>query len=393
MTVRISILGSTGSIGRQTVDLLRRQDSPHQVAALTGFRNVQLLASQARSLKPAFVATADSCRLGELELELRGSGIKAAAGREAVIEAARMEADLCVAAIVGTAGLEPAVGALGRSKVLGLANKECLVAAGDLFMEQARERGTRIVSLDSEHSAIGRLLDAHGRENLRRIVLPASGGPFREWSLDEMARAKPEDAVRHPKWSMGDRISIDSASLFNKALEILEASHLFGLRSEMIDVLVHPQCLVHGIVEYENGQLYAQLAPPQMEIVIADALGWQLDPENHGSGRLDHADLARLDFEAPDPERFPALRLARLALRRGGLSGCVLNASHEKALDAFIQGRLGFLEMAKIVEQTMERMSNLASARRFEDVFWADKEARAVAGQIIGAEPVPPDQG
>ena len=340
MVRRVSVLGSTGSIGRQTVALARGQKEEIEVAALTGYDNVALLAKQALELRPEVAVIGNPARGQELNARLSGSGVEAAAGAAAVVEAAAREVDSCVAAIVGKAGLSAAVAALGNAAALALANKESLAAAGELLLAKARALGTVVVTLDSEHHAIDRLLAAHGYEGLRRVVLTASGGPFRTWPRERMAAVTVEDALRHPKWRMGDRLTLGSASLFNKAIEIIEAHHLFGLPSDQIDVLIHPQCVAHGLVEYGNGQWFAQMAAPEMRVVIADALGWEMPHDDvPGAGwRLEPEGFARLEFEPPDPTRFPALRLARVALARGGLSGCILNAAHEVALDFVPRG-------------------------------------------------------
>ena len=383
---RISILGSTGYVGRQAIKLLRSQEERFEVVALTGHRNVPELLRQARLLRPQIVASADPDSCTALAEGLAGEEIRILCGSDGLVEAASQDTDLCIAAIVGKAGLAPAVATFGHCRRLALATKECLVAAGDLFLRRAREAGTEIIPLDSEHHAIGRLLAAHGEQGVRRIVLTASGGPFRECSREVMAEAAVEEASRHPKWNMGQRISIDSASMFNKAIEIIEAHHLFGLPSERIDVLVHPQSLVHGLVEYDSGQIYAQLALPCMEFVIGEALGWQLPNGGAEKERVGLADLARLDFEQPDEERFPALRLAREALAQGGLAGCVLNGSLEMAVDAFVAKRIGFLAMAEVVEETISRVGDPGIAVDFAAVDAADRKAREMAGEVIAEQ-------
>lgn len=386
----LTILGSTGSIGRQTVELLLARREPCRVVALTGYRNVKLLAEQARLLQPDIAVIGDP-RLGnELRTELASTGIEIGAGKSALIEAASREVELCLAAILGSAGLAPAVAALDSASTLGLANKEALVSAGRVFLERANKTGTRLVPVDSELSAIWRLLDAHGRGGLRRAVLPASGGPFRRRTLDQMARVTYREATRHPKWNMGKGISVDSASMFNKAIEMIETHYLFALEASRIEVLIHPQCVVHGLVEYDNGHIYAQLARPDMKIVIADTLGLPPDPpatddaSDAEAGRFGIEALSNLEFEPPDEKRFPALRLAREVLEQGGLSSCVFNAAHEVARDAFCEGRIGFLDMARIVEETLDLVGDMDSeSGGFEDVYRADRIARDAARQAI----------
>lgn len=382
MTRRVSILGSTGSVGSQAVELLRAAGNDCEVVALTGYRNISTLVAQAQALRPAVVVTGDEAMGAQLERELAGSGLRTAAGPQAVVEAAGMETDICIAAIVGKVGLASAVAALGRTARLGLANKECLVAAGELFMRRAQDSSTEVVPLDSEHSALARLLAAHGRVGLSRVILTASGGPFWRSTMAEMATVTAAEAVKHPTWQMGQRISIDSASMFNKAIEIIEAHHLFGLPSDMIEVLVHPQCVVHGIVEYADQQSFAQLAPARMDVVIASAFGWEIATPASVPLAQDLA-AAPLEFAEPDTERFPALRLARDALARGGLAGCVLNAAREEASAAFVAGKIGFLDMATVVEETMTELQDLGAAATFEDVDAADRQARDVARRLL----------
>ncbi len=381
--MRITILGSTGSVGRQALQALEVCGVEFEAVALTGYGNAALLAEQALALRPQVAAIGDPAQGGELARRLEGSGIEAAVGRESVVAAAGRGADLCVAAIVGLEGLEPTVAALDSCHTLALANKECLVAAGELFMARAAKAGVSVVALDSEHAAISELLAAHGRDRLLRVVITASGGPFRGWSLEDMADVTFEEAARHPKWDMGDRISVASASMFNKAAEIIEAHHLFGLESRQIEVLVHPQCLTHGLAEYAGGQIYAQLAPTSMAAVIANALDWRFAEDD--LPRLPLADLTRLDFDPPDEARFPAIRLARQALAAGGTAGCVFNAAHECALEAFIAGRLGFLNMAAVVEEAMERFPAAEAFASFEEVRETARSVHSLADGLVAA--------
>jgi 1-deoxy-D-xylulose-5-phosphate reductoisomerase len=380
----ITILGSTGSIGCSTLDVLSQLsgDQRLEVAALTGNGNIALLAAQARACNARFVVTADDNRYGDLKDALAGSGIAIAAGRSGLIEAAEQASDWVMAAIVGTAGLAPTLAATRRGADIALANKECLVSAGDLFLKAMRAGGGRLIPVDSEHNAIFQVLEESQRHALERIVLTASGGPFRTWSREQMANVTAATARAHPNWSMGLKISIDSASMFNKALEMIEARHLFDIEPDQIEVIVHPQSVIHSMVGYSDGSVLAQLGCPDMRTAIGYALSYPLR-SNLSVERLDFAKLARLDFEAPDEARFPALRLARLAMARGGVQGAVLNGAKEVALDAFIEGRLGFLDMADTVEATMDLMSSMEPASSMDAVFAADAEARRLAGEIV----------
>lgn len=381
---RITILGSTGSIGTSTLDVVRQLGGRerYDVLALTGNGNVELLAEQAKACGARMAVTADESRYGALKDALAGSGIAAAAGRAALLEAASGEADWVMAAIVGTAGLAPTLAAARKGADIALANKECLVSAGDLFVQAVAKGGGRLIPVDSEHSAIFQALEDDQRHAVERIVLTASGGPFRTWSRDRMAGVTADIARAHPNWSMGLKISIGSASMFNKALEMIEAKHLFDVRPDQIEVVVHPQSIVHSMVGYVDGSVLAQLGAPDMRTAIGYALTYPerspLDVE-----RLDFAKLARLDFEAPDEVRFPALRLARTALTRGGLQGAVMNAAEEVAFHAFVEGRIGFLSMADIAEETMDTLAHLPPAASMDDVFAADEEARQVAAGLI----------
>jgi len=382
---RITILGSTGSIGTSTLDVVRQRGGRerYEVLALTGNGNVELLAAQAKDCGARLAVTADESRYAALKDALAGSGIEAAAGRAALLEAASGDADWVMAAIVGTAGLAPTLAAAERGADIALANKECLVSAGDLFVDAVARGGGRLIPVDSEHSAIFQALEEDQRHAVERIVLTASGGPFRTWSREEMAGVTADIARAHPNWSMGLKISIGSASMFNKALEMIEAKHLFDVRPEQIEVIVHPQSIVHSMVGYVDGSVLAQLGAPDMRTAIGYALTY---PERAplDVDRLNFAKLARLDFEAPDEVRFPALRLARTALTRGGLQGAVMNAAEEVAFHAFVAGRIGFLAMADIAEETMERLAHLPPASTMDDVFAGDEEARRVAAGLIG---------
>ncbi|MBL0374740.1 1-deoxy-D-xylulose-5-phosphate reductoisomerase [Rhizobium sp. KVB221] len=380
----ITILGSTGSIGCSTLDVIGQLDGEEkiEVAALTGNGNIALLAEQARVSGARLVVTADDNRYQDLKNAVSGTGIAVAAGRAGLIEAAEMPSDCVMAAIVGTAGLAPTLAAARRGADIALANKECLVSAGDLFVQAVKAGGGRLIPVDSEHSAIFQSLDEKQRHAVERIILTASGGPFRTWQRSEMAGVTADLARAHPNWSMGLKISIGSATMFNKALEMIEAKHLFDVRPDQIEVIVHPQSIIHSMVGYTDGSIIAQLGAPDMRTAIGYALTYpsrtRLNVE-----RLDFAKLARLDFEAPDEARFPALRLARTALERGGLQGGIMNAAEETAFQAFVDGRIGFLSMADIAEQVMEDMVGFGMASSMDSVFEADAEARHRAADII----------
>jgi 1-deoxy-D-xylulose-5-phosphate reductoisomerase len=380
----ITILGSTGSIGCNTLDVLLQLKGEQrlEVAALTGNGNIALLAAQARTSGARLVVTADENRYHDLKDALSGTDIAVAAGRNGLVEAADMQSDWVMAAIVGTAGLQPTLAAAKRGANIALANKECLVSAGDLFVEAVKAGGGKLIPVDSEHNAIFQVLEENQRHALERIVLTASGGPFRTWTREQMANVTAATARAHPNWSMGLKISIDSASMFNKALEMIEAKHLFNVTADQIEVIVHPQSVIHSMVGYSDGSVLAQLGCPDMRTAIGYALSHPLRP-NLSVERLDFAKLARLDFEAPDEARFPAMRLARLAMTRSGLQGAVLNAAKEVALEAFIEGRTDFLAMADITESVMEDMLSWPAASSMDDVFVADAEARQRAASIV----------
>jgi 1-deoxy-D-xylulose-5-phosphate reductoisomerase len=381
---RISILGSTGSIGVNTLDVVQQLGGrdAFDVVAVTGNANVSLLAEQAKTCGARLAVTADEACYAPLKEALSGTGIEVAAGREALIEAASRDADWVMAAIVGTAGLAPTLAAAERGADIALANKECLVSAGELFVKAVAEGGGRLIPVDSEHSAIFQSLEDDQHHAVERIVLTASGGPFRTWTREQMAGVTAEIARAHPNWSMGLKISIGSASMFNKALEMVEAKHLFNLTPEQIEVIVHPQSIIHSMVGYTDGSVLAQLGCPDMRTAIGYALTYP-DRPNLNVERLDFAKLARLDFEAPDEERFPALRLARTALERGGVQGAVMNAAEEIAFHAFCAARIGFLQMADVVERVMEEMVGFGAASTMTEVFAADAEARERAGDIV----------
>lgn len=381
---RLTILGSTGSIGTNTLDVVERlggRDS-FEIVALTGNSNIPLLAQQAIAHGAELAVTADDNHYAKLKAALSGTGIAVASGKSGLIEAAERDAGWVMAAIVGNAGLAPTLAAASRGADIALANKECLVSAGSLFIEAVKKGGGRLLPVDSEHNAIFQVLEEHQRHAVERIILTASGGPFRTKTLDEMRHVTAEVARAHPNWSMGLKISIDSASMFNKALEMIEARHLFGLKPEQIEVIVHPQSVIHSMVGYTDGSVLAQLGCPDMRTAIGYALSYP-SRCNLPIERLDFAKLSRLDFEAPDEVRFPAIRLARRAMEQGGVQGAVLNGAKETALEAFIAGQTGFLAMAEIVEQVMDKLSDLPAAVTMDDVFAADEKARQLAAGLI----------
>ena len=353
MTRKIAILGATGSIGKSTLDLVERSPGRFEVVAVTAATNVQVLADIARRTHAKLAVVAEESRLQGLDQLLAGTGCRAAGGEQALIEAASGEAELVIAAIVGCAGLKPTMAAVEAGKTIAIANKEALVTAGRLMIRAARASGATLLPVDSEHNAIFQCLAGSRRQDVSRLVLTASGGPFRTASADFIKAATPEQAVAHPNWSMGAKISVDSATLMNKGLELIEAHYLFELPPNRIDVLIHPQSVVHSMVEFVDGSVLAQLGSPDMRIPIAYALAW---PEriDTPAQRLDLAAIARLDFEKPDLERFPALRLARSALESGGPAPIVLNAANEVAVASFLAGRIRFNEIVRLVNWALE---------------------------------------
>jgi 1-deoxy-D-xylulose-5-phosphate reductoisomerase len=379
----ITILGSTGSVGTQTVNLLAASPERFRVRALVGGRNVALLAEQARLLGAERAVIADAALGPALRQALADTDCMVAAGAEAVIEAASLPADWTMAAITGAAGLPATLAAIRRGAFVALANKEALVCAGEVMLRAVRDAGATLLPVDSEHNAIFQSLADGNHGAVDKIVLTASGGPFRTATTEEMAKATPEAALRHPVWSMGAKISIDSATLMNKGLELIEAARLFSLPETRIGVLVHRQSVIHGLVYYQDGSVLAQLGSPDMRIPIAHTLAW---PERMatGSPRLDLAALARLDFEEPDEVRFPALRLARDALRAGGGVPTILSAANEVAVEAFLQRRIGFLDIVDTVSRVLDAMGT-PPADSLEEVVALDIAARAAAQQFAAA--------
>ena len=378
---RVTILGSTGSIGCNTIDLIARHPGAFEVEALTAQTSVARLAEQARAVGAKRAVIGDPALYDDLRQALASSDTAAAAGPEALVEAAAAPADFVMAGIVGAAGLRPTLAAAARGAVIGLANKECLVCAGSLMLAEVERGGATLLPVDSEHNAIYQVFDFERAGSVEKIILTASGGPFREASLETMAQATPEQAVAHPNWDMGAKISVDSATMMNKGLEMIEAFHLFPVDAGQIEVLVHPQSVIHSMVAYVDGSVLAQLGTPDMRTPIAYSLAWPARMAAP-SPRLDLAELGRLTFERPDEERFPATRLAREALSAGGSAPIVLNAANEVAVGGFLARRIGFLEIARTVERCLERSDQRAVAR-LDDVYEIDAAARALAGRLL----------
>lgn len=376
----VTVLGSTGSVGTSTIDLILRSPDRFSVDTLTGNSNVALLAEQAVRVNAKMAVIADETRYDDLKTALSGTDIEVAAGRTALIEAATRPSDWVMASIVGAAGLAPTLEAVRRGAIVGLANKECLVSAGEFFCHEVAAANARLIPVDSEHSAIYQVFDFDRPERIERIILTASGGPFRERTLDTLQDVTPAQAVAHPNWDMGAKISVDSATMMNKGLEFIEAYHLFPVNSDQIDILVHPQSVIHSMVEYVDASVLAQLGTPDMRTPIAFALAWP-DRMDAPSPRLKLEDIQTLTFEAPDPERFPAIRLTREALEIGGSAPTVLNAANEIAVELFLTEKLSFLNIAHVVEETMKKIpkTNLGS---LDDVYAIDTEARRVAAEI-----------
>jgi 1-deoxy-D-xylulose-5-phosphate reductoisomerase len=388
---RVTILGATGSIGQNTIDLIRRDPEAYEVVALTGGGNIARLAADAIALGAELAVTAYEDRLPDLRAALAGSGVEAAAGAEAIREAAARPADWVMSAIVGAAGLAPGLAALKQGATLALANKESLVCAGELVLRTAAAHGARILPVDSEHSAIFQALVGEDIAAVERVIITASGGAFRDWPLERLRSATVEQASSHPNWDMGQRITIDSASMFNKAMEVIETKEFFRILPDQIEVLVHPESMIHALVGFVDGALMAHVGAPDMRHAIGYALNW---PERRALpvDRLDLAKIGQLTFRAPDEARYPALRLAREVMQMGGLAGAVFTAAKERSLDHFIAGRIGFLDMAAVVEAVLDRYAaqrrNDEAAMTLDNVLltdhlareWADEAAAKKAG-------------
>jgi 1-deoxy-D-xylulose-5-phosphate reductoisomerase len=381
----VSILGATGSVGTSTVDLVKRGGGRYRVEALTAHRNATQLAQIARELHARFAAVADPLAYRELKDALAGSGIEAAAGEAALIEAAQRPAEWVMAAVSGSVGLKPTLAAAKRGATVALANKECLVCAGAMFMRAAAASGATVLPVDSEHNAVFQALSAGPREDVSRIVITASGGPFRTWTREAMRAATVEQALKHPNWSMGPKITIDSATMFNKCLELVEAHHLFAVDPAQLAVLVHPQSIIHGMVEYRDGSVVAQLGSPDMRIPIAHCLAWPVRIDGPAT-RLDLARIGSLTFEAPDPDRFPALAVGRRALETGGAAPTILNAANEVAVAAFIDRKIGFGGIAALVEAVLEaaeRRNATAEPQDIDEALAVDHMARSMAHDLL----------
>ena len=385
---RVSVLGSTGSVGVSTLDLLDKAGAEVEVTALTAGRNVERLVEQALRWRPKLAVIEDETRHEELRDRLRGSGVATAAGANAVAEAAAAEAQWVMSAIVGFAGLPPTLAAAKAGAVVALANKESLVCAGPSLLRTAKFAGGTVIPVDSEHSAIFQVLDPLNAQHVARLILTASGGPFRTWTMEQMAHATPEQAVAHPKWDMGVKISVDSATMMNKGLEMIEAAYLFSMPAERVDVLVHPQSIIHSLVEYADGSTLAQLGPPDMRTPIACAFAWP-DRLPWPAPKLDLAAAGQLTFEEPDLRRFPALKIAKEALAAGGVAPAVMNAANEVAVAAFLDRRIGFLDIAATVAETLERVetqglvAGAANGDTLEIARHTDAAARRVAGDVV----------
>jgi 1-deoxy-D-xylulose-5-phosphate reductoisomerase len=384
MVTRVTILGATGSIGASTFELLRQAGEEFSISAVAGGRDAGRLAALAMEFRAQLAVIADPERYGALKSALAGSGIEAATGSEGLLAAAEAPADVVIAGITGAAGLAPTLSSFKPGRRIALANKECLVCAGALFMRRARETGVTILPVDSEHNAVFQALTAGPRESVERVTLTASGGPFRTMARERLARVTPEEALRHPTWSMGAKISIDSATLMNKGLELIEAHHLFGLPHDRLDVLVHPQSIVHALVTYKDGGVVAGLSVPDMRIPIAHCLGWPARLAWQAP-RLDLAAIGSLTFGAPDLARFPALKLARDALEVGGAAPTVLNAANEVAVEAFLGRRIGFADIAAVVAKVLNRTvsEGLTEPQTVNEAIGVDHIARLRAADLL----------
>ena len=377
----ISILGSTGSVGRATVDLIKRMPQTYSVDSLTANKNWQLLAEQAKILKPRYVAISKQQYYQPLKNALNGEDIFIGAGEKAIIEAGDRDVDLLMAAIVGTAGLLPTISAIRKGTTVALANKECLVSSGEIFIREASDAQAKLIPVDSEHNAIFQVFETHNKAKLDRLILTASGGPFRNCTIDEMKGKSPKEALAHPNWDMGPKISIDSATMMNKGLEIIEAHYLFNVEESLIDVVIHPQSIVHSLVSYLDGSVLAQLADPDMKIPIAYALSW---PKRMDATipRLDLLKIGSLEFFKPDTKKFPALNLARESINLGGSSNLVLNAANEVAVAGFLAGKIKFTDIVATVEKVLDKNVETAP-KSIEEVIFMDTEIRKYTESIL----------
>lgn len=379
----LSILGATGSIGQSTLDLVRRQPDHFSVEVVTAQANVTALAQVARDVRAKRAVIGDDAHYAALRDALAGTDIEVSAGRAAIIEAAACGADWTMAAIVGTAGLEPVMAAIGTGTILALANKEALVSAGAIMTAAVDTHGATLLPVDSEHNAIFQCFEKHNAAQVRRVILTASGGPFRQLGANQLAVVTPEQAVKHPNWSMGAKISVDSATLMNKGLELIEAYHLFPVKVDQLDVLVHPQSVVHSMVEYQDGSVLAQMGSPDMRTPISYCLAWP-DRMVAPVEQLDLAKIGQLSFEAPDQDRFPCLKLAKDALAQGGWAPAVLNAANEVAVAAFLENRIGFMDIPHVVESVLGGYDAPVPAN-IADILALDSEARRCAAHQVEA--------
>lgn len=373
----VTLLGSTGTIGQNTLKIVAEYPERFEITALTGSNNIELLVQQAKQFKPKHVVVANEAHYANLKTALQGTGIEVGAGDKAVEDAASMPSDIVMSAIVGAAGLKPTLAAIRRGAAVALANKECLVCSGELMMREVKKHGAMLLPVDSEHNAIFQLFDTSRPELVEQVTITASGGPFRTWTYEQMKAVTPEQAVRHPNWNMGAKISVDSATLMNKGLELIEAFWLFPLKAQQLQVLIHPQSIVHCLVQMIDGSVLAQMSMPDMCTPIANALAW---PERIKAPvpKLDLAAIGSLQFETPDTSRFPALALARSAMEACGNAATVLNAANEIAVSRFLNKEIAFTDIAKIVEKTIENTDN-TKLETIDDVLACDKDARAYA--------------
>ena len=384
---KISILGATGSVGLNTLDLIGRNSEAYDVVSLTANTNVDGLAEQAIRHRANRAVIRDESKYQALKSALSGSGIDVAAGGDAIVEAAVMPADWTMAAIVGAAGLLPTFAAVRQGRSVALANKECLVSAGSVFMNEVKESKAELLPVDSEHSAVFQALNDVSYDSIEKITLTASGGPFRKWTREEINQATPADALKHPVWSMGKKISIDSATMMNKGLELIEAFHLFPVESDQLDILVHPQSIIHCLVSFVDGAVIAQLSEPDMRTPIAYSLAWPKRMQTPTT-KLDLAAIGQLHFEAPDEDRFPCLRLAREVLGSGGALGAVLNAANEVAVEAFLKNSLDFSAIPQVVESVLEKADsrfNTSQIKNLEDVLSVDQESRRLTHEQLNS--------
>lgn len=378
---QVNILGSTGTIGQNTLDLIRRNREKFEINVLTGDQNIKLLAEQAIEFNAKYVVTASADQYENLKSALSGTGIPCAAGQRALIEAASHKTDITMTAIVGVAGLQPALAALENSSLMALANKECLVSAGDLFMRSALQNGTTLIPVDSEHSAAYQCLTAENRESIHKLTLTASGGPFREFTQDQLAQVSKAQALKHPNWEMGAKITIDSATLMNKGLELIEAKYLFALSHDQIDMVVHPQSIIHCMVSFKDGAMLAQMSEPDMRVPIAYSLAWP----NRMSTPMQPVDLAalgQLTFEPGDEKRFPCLRIAREVLEQNNASGPALNAANEIAVNSFLKDQCSYTDIPKIIESVLEKIQSETAAfdpYDLNSILHIDNKARQLA--------------